>query len=239
MRGTGLLEVSARALPGESAVEALFRDHGTGIDKAHLDKIFDPYFTTKEKGHGLGLATSFLIIKRHGGTIQVASEVGVGSTFTVRLPVGAAKTASAAPKAPAPLRASYRILVMEDDALIRKLIGKLLEARGHRTVFAVDGDEAIARYREGMASPVPFDLVIMDLTIPGGMGGKEAIGHLRTLDPNVRAIVSSGYCDDPILSDYRGYGFQAVLGKPYSLEELVSTLNKVMAGRAAEVGNAS
>ena len=204
------------------------RDSGTGIPQEHLQKIFDPYFTTKQKGSGLGLATVYSIVKRHGGHVTVESRLGSGTTFSVYLPIAKDARVAPAPKEEALPRGAGHVLIMDDEEIVRMVVRKMLETFGYAVEEAADGQEAIMRCREALKAGSPFDLVIMDLTIPGGMGGKEAIGHLRTIDPRLRAIVSSGYSNDPVMADYRGHGFNGVVAKPYKIHELGRIVSEVM-----------
>jgi two-component system, cell cycle sensor histidine kinase and response regulator CckA len=210
-------------------VQISIRDQGTGIPADHLTRIFDPYFTTKEKGSGLGLATSYSIIKNHGGLVHVQSEVGKGTTFFIYIPASGAKgEETKRPAIPATTRKG-RILVMDDEEMIRTVAGELLTAIGHEVAFAEKGETALEAYRAARDAGRPFDVVILDLTIRGGMGGMETMRKLADIDPDVRAVVSSGYSDDPALSDYLEEGFRAFLKKPYNMEELQSTLNALLA----------
>ena len=210
-------------------VEISIRDQGAGIPPEHLTKIFDPYFTTKDKGSGLGLATVYSIIKNHGGLIRVQSEVGKGTTFLIYLP--ASHAAVEEPKSsvmPAATRKG-RILIMDDEEVIRVVAGELLAALGHDVAFAKTGEEALDTYRAALEVDRPFDVVILDLTIRGGMGGMEALLELVKIDQNIKAVVSSGYSDDAALSNYRKQGFRSFLKKPYNVEELQRTLNSLLA----------
>jgi len=209
-------------------VKIAVQDSGIGIAKEHLQKIFDPYFTTKRKGSGLGLATSYSIIRNHGGVIDVASETGKGSTFFIYLPV--VEPGRDVIKAPAfsSIVRKGKILVMDDDEMIRNISVEMIKVDGHEVEFAEDGKAAIERYRAARDSGRPFDVVILDLTVRGGMGGKEAVERLRAIDPGVKAIVSSGYSDDAVVSEYQRYGFIARLTKPYKHEELRETLNALL-----------
>jgi PAS domain S-box-containing protein len=214
--------------PAAGLVEISVQDHGIGIPPAHLPRIFDPYFTTKEKGSGLGLATSYSIVKNHEGAITVRSELGQGSTFAVYLPACAAAR-EPAPAAPASAAcARCRILVMDDERIVRTVMGELLEVLGHEVAFAEEGDAALAQYAAAREAGAPFDLVILDLTIRGGMGGEETLRRLREIDPAVRAVVSSGYSDDEVAATFRGHGFRAFLKKPYTLDELGRVLAEAM-----------
>jgi CheY-like chemotaxis protein len=192
--------------------------------------IFDPYFTTKSEGSGLGLATSFSIVNKHHGHISVTSELGVGSTFVIFLPASQAdaeKPTSGSGKLP---RGSGRILVMDDEDSVQTVIGEMLSLYGYRAERAMDGLEAVSIYRNALDSGRAFDAVIMDLTVPGGMGGVEAISRLLDLNPDIRAIVSSGYSNDPVMANFSDYGFKACISKPFKLEELIRTLHAVLTG---------
>jgi len=213
---------------GGKYVEISVRDSGSGIAAPYLRKIFDPYFTTKEKGSGLGLATSYSIIRNHGGFIDVTSEPGKGSTFIVCLPaIEAGKEALAAP---AVAQASHKgkILVMDDEEMIRNIAGEMIKALGHDVDFASCGETAIEKYEAAKKAGNPFDIVILDLTIRGGLGGKETLEKLLAIDPGIRAIVSSGYSDDAVISDYHNYGFKSRLAKPYKIGELRNMLNSLL-----------
>jgi PAS domain S-box-containing protein len=204
-------------------------DTGAGIPAQHIGKIFDPYFTTKLHGHGLGLATVFSIVKRHQGHIEVSSVIGQGSSFTFWLP--AAKDSLAAHNPPAAFPKSGpsgRVLFMDDEEPILKMAEKLMRRMGLHFESVADGSAAIERYRTAKESGRPFDLVVMDLTIPGGIGGREAISVLRAYDPKVRAIVSSGYSSDLAMSDFRKHGFCGMVAKPYDVAELASVIRRVL-----------
>ena len=219
-------------------VKITIKDQGTGIPQEHLRKIFDPYFTTKEKGSGLGLATSYSIIKKHAGHITVDSETGAGTIFYIYLPASQ-KDVSVEPEQrevrevatkEVPLTGKGKILVMDDEAIISLAVAHNLKKLKYEVETARDGAEAIDLYKGAMESGEHFDAVIMDLTIPGGMGGKEAIKKLLEIDPEARAIVASGYCNDPVMSDFKEYGFSEVIEKPYEISELIEKLNRVMMG---------
>lgn len=203
-------------------------DQGVGIPEEHLPRIFDPYFTTKEGGSGLGLATAYAIVKNHEGHVVVDSRVGVGSTFRVYLPAS-----SSGPVGGREEQALYlgrgRVLAMDDQEPVRRVLGDMLVRLGYEPEFAGDGQEALDLYRRALESGQAFAAVVMDLTIPGGMGGKEAVGRLRELDPAARVVVSSGYSDDPVLADHRAYGFDEVVGKPYRLHDLSRALHRILA----------
>ncbi len=206
-------------------VKISVEDHGCGITHENLARIFDPYFTTKSKGNGLGLASCYSIVKKHGGHISVTSEVGIGTKFQIYLPASEKGSVSRPAANKEIVFGSGRILVMDDQELIRDTVGAILNAAGYEVEFARDGKEAIDMYARAVSSSKPFDLVVMDLTIPGGMGGKEAIKALRSLYPGVKAIVSSGYSSDPVMAEYEKHGFDGMIIKPYttfSLTEIVS-----------------
>jgi PAS domain S-box-containing protein len=227
-------ENSHPPLSGGDYIRVTVKDTGKGIAPEHIGKIFDPYFTTKVHGHGLGLATAFSIIRKHQGHIEVASEAGAGSTFTFWLP--AASTVQAEPPREVPLdgvEKGRRVLFMDDEEPILKLAERLMVRLGLEFESAPDGARAIAKIREAKAAGRPFDLVVMDLTIPGGMGGKEAISLIRQIDPNIRAIVSSGYSSDLTMADYRKHGFQGMVAKPYDIAELTTVVRSVLSEAVA------
>ncbi len=212
-------EMAGRLGPGQY-IAVTVADTGPGIAPEHLAHIFDPYFTTKPDGTGLGLAVAYSILSRHGGVVTVDSTVGQGTTFTVFLPVEADAAPLSESRAEEVRTGSGRVLVMDDDELIRQTLGSMLRYLGYDPVLVPDGREAIERYRRAMAERLPFDLVILDLTVPGGMGGEEAIGELKKLDPQVRAVVSTGYSHSPVTAQYERYGFVGILPKPYNIEDI-------------------
>ncbi|MBA7705169.1 MAG: response regulator, partial [Calditrichaeota bacterium] len=214
------------ALQPGNYVEVAIKDEGVGIPPENIDSIFDPYYTTREKGTGLGLFSVYSIIERHGGWITVESEVDLGTTFTFYLPAAADEEAAAISSEIK--EGSGRVLVMDDDDTICLGLKALLGELGYEVETTANGEEAIERYGEALKSDQPFDAVIMDLTVPGGMGGAEAIGHLKELDPRVRAVVSSGYSTDPIMANYQEYGFEAVLMKPFQLADLSRAMDLVL-----------
>lgn len=208
-------------------------DHGIGIPEDHLDSIFDPYFTTKTKGSGLGLSICYSIVRKHGGAITAESEPGKGSTFTILLPASEEETdplpekdTGCAPPESA-TSAPCKILIMDDEPQIREIASVILEELGYRTECAADGNEAVSLFKKAWKKDAPFDAVILDLTIPGGMGGTETLKKLVKIDPEVIAVVSSGYSSDTVISDYKKHGFTAALVKPYTLKKLTTVLNNV------------
>lgn len=207
-------------------VKVTFEDQGIGIPKEFLSKIFDPFFTTKKDHEGLGLTTTYSVVKKHNGYISVQSEPGRGTTLTLYLPVARQEISSEETSAMGYPTGRGVVLVMEDEDLVRTVIERMLDQCGYDADFAKDGEEAVAIYTRAMESGKPYDAVIMDLIIPGGMGGREAIAKLLALDPEVKAIVSSGYSSDPIMANYREYGFRYVLPKPYKMEELCHILGR-------------
>jgi CheY-like chemotaxis protein len=207
-----------------------FRDYGVGIPREHLSRVFDPYFTTKQMGSGLGLATSWSIIKRHDGHIRVESEPGIGTVFHIYLPATGTAEAPPPEEREALLTGQGRVLVMDDDDGIRKTAAMLLEALGYTSETVEDGAAAIEVFQSALEEGNPFDAVIMDLTIPDGVGGMEALAGLRVLEPVVRAIVSSGYSNDPIMSEYARHGFHGVLVKPYRAEDIGHALSGGLTG---------
>lgn len=236
MPSGGTIEVGAEnitidledCLPLKSGkyVKIYIKDYGIGIPKKYLQRIFDPYFTTKQKGSGLGLSTAYTIIKKHDGHIDVESELEVGSTFYIYLP---AKTEYYSEELTRQyLNDKLRILIVDDQEIIRDLVQAILGNVGHEVFVAEGGDQAINLYKSELENGRKFDLIIMDLTIPGEMGGKEAIVKLKELDPNVKAIVSSGYSDDPVMSDYEHYGFDGCIVKPYKNKDLIEIVQNVM-----------
>ena len=215
-------------LPSGDYVKISVTDGGVGIPRDQFEKIFDPYFTTKQKGRGLGLATSYSIIKRHGGHIAVESEPGTGTTFSVYLrAAGKGASWENADRVIVP-RGSGRILVMDDEEIIRDVADGILSRLGYEVECAGDGAHAVEVYAQAKEKGRPFDVVIMDLTVPGGMGGTETLKKLREIDPGVTAIVSSGYSNDPIVTEYGKYGFRGVVCKPYTLKELSDAVQRVI-----------
>jgi CheY-like chemotaxis protein len=211
-------------------------DHGIGIPKEHTPRIFDPYFSTKQRGSGLGLATAYSIVKNHGGFICVRSELGRGTMIQVHFP-GARVTERREAKVHVGSGGGGRprVLVMDDEASIRTLTANMLEFLGYDAEVVDSGSVAIERFKRALGAGHPFDAVLLDLVVPGDLGGKEAIEHLAGLDPTVRAVLISGYAQDSAMSAYREYGFAAAMTKPYTLQELQATLETVITTSAWRV----
>jgi PAS domain S-box-containing protein len=223
---------SARPLRVGKYLRLEIADTGMGIRAEHLQRIFDPYFTTKQSGSGLGLATVYSIVRRHQGHIDVESTLGQGTTFYLWLPAVLAATTVEADEPVEIASMSGRVLFMDDEETICSVASVLLQRLGFTPVTVPDGATAVAAYEEALKNGEPFRFVIMDLTVPGGMGGKEAMEQLLKIDPHVRAIVSSGYSSDPVLSSYRSNGFRGVVPKPYKLTDLSRTIRAVLEEKA-------
>ena len=208
-------------------VKISIRDEGTGIAREHLARIFDPFFTTKQKGSGLGLAATYSIVRKHDGQITVESEPGTGTVFHIYLPASQGEVPFIV-RDDKFVNGSGKVLVMDDEEEMRRTTGDMLVRMGYTVEYADEGGEACAKYRMARESGRPFGAVIMDLTIPSGMGGKEAVRKLLEIDPAARVIVSSGYSDDPVMADYRSFGFQGAVSKPYRMRELSEVVAKVM-----------
>ncbi len=221
--------------PGEY-IRISIRDEGIGISESYMKRIFDPYFTTKEKGTGLGLATTYSIIKNHNGLITVESQIHCGSTFTVYLPASLEREVVVEPTVTTTdtIMGSGRILIVDDEEAIRDLVEFTLTRLGYEVFQAASALEGVDLYREKLNAGERFDLVILDLTLPGGMGGKEALKKLIEIDPTVNAIVSSGYATDATMSRYQDFGFRGVISKPYEAAELGKTVHDVIASGRIE-----
>jgi PAS domain S-box-containing protein len=219
-------------LTSKRYVRIAVQDYGAGISKEDRDRIFDPYFTTKELGNGLGLAICFSIVKKHGGRITVESEPGKGSVFYVYLPAldpdRSTETQLADDQSLSPSDSSRRVLVMDDDEIVRSVLYKMLELLGYEVEEASEGIEAIRMYEQALKQGKRYDAVILDLTIPGGMGGQEAVSRILKIDPAARAIVSSGYSSHEVMADYKKYGFVGVVVKPFRISELGRLFKEVL-----------
>jgi PAS domain S-box-containing protein len=213
--------------PGEY-VRVSVRDQGMGIPQDHLSKIFDPYFTTKQKGSGLGLATTYSIIKRHEGHIAVSSSLGKGTCFTFYLPASATISASNNETPEVLLQGTGRILVMDDEEEIRDVLGKMLQHLGFEVDLVSDGQQALTLYVRAIQTGTPYVATILDLTIPGGMGGKETLRRIKEHHPHAKVIVSSGYSNDPVLAHATQFGFSGFIAKPYNLTDLSRVLHRIL-----------
>lgn len=230
-RNADLRAASPESVPGPGKwVEIVIRDTGVGISGEHLSRVFEPYYTTKQNGSGLGLATSYSIVKNHGGLIEASSIENKGSVFTIWLPAGGSAvqtTSRSRTDGPIPVRKG-RILIMDDEERVRDSVGEMLAELGHSVEFSTDGVSAIEQYRAAQAAGSPFSVVILDATIRGGMGGEETVRQLKKIDPSVVAVISSGYSENAAVSNYAAHGFRAVLPKPYTLESLQAVLGPLI-----------
>ena len=222
---------SSNALPLEPGayVQLTFRDEGPGIPAQVLPRVFDPYFTTRPEGNGLGLTIAYSIVKKHGGHIVAQSPPGQGASLEVFLPATDQQPTPKDDQAMAEDRqGAGRILVMDDDAMIRKVASTILRHLGYEVDLANDGEEAVAMYQAALAAGQPYALTILDLTVRGGLGGREAMVQLRDLDPGVRALACSGYSNDPVMANCEEYGFCGVVVKPYQTKELGEAVSRVL-----------
>ncbi len=210
-------------------VKITFIDHGKGIPEEDLENIFDPYFSTKKRGEqrgmGLGLSSSYSVIKKHDGYIEIKSARNMGTEVSIYLPAAFTQVSKVAEVTKGESPGKKKVLVMDDEELVRNISSNLLEFLGYDVVLAQHGEEALAIYQEAKQSTAPIDIVILDLTIKGGMGGEETMKRLLKFDPEVTAIVASGYSSDPVMSDHANYGFKAAVNKPYTLDNIEDTLN--------------
>ncbi len=211
--------------PGEY-LKITIQDQGSGIPKAIKEKIFDPFFTTKKQGSGLGLASSYTIIKNHGGHIQVSETSAQGSSFIIYLPASKQKTTMKDDSAISTFKGSGHILLMDDEEMICEVTSLILENLGYEVESVNDGEAALSKYRHSLEQNCPYDLLIFDLTIPGGMGGIETMKEILDLNPKARAIVSSGYSNDPVMANFADYGFSDRIAKPYTISKLTEVLSR-------------
>lgn len=238
MPGGGTIKVNAENITIRKAqstplgdgryVRVSVEDNGIGIPRENQTKIFDPYFTTKINGSGLGLSTAYSIVKGHDGYIEVDSIPNGGTVFRVYLPASTTIAPETEPKKEPAALGRGRILVMDDDVQILRTAQNMLNSLGYHVVLAADGEVAFNIYKEALTTGQQFDAVLMDLTIPGGMGGRETLQHLLKLDPQVNAIVSSGYSNDMVMTDYQKWGFKGIVPKPYTIKELSDALQQVI-----------
>lgn len=230
VQGDNLVVEAGNDLPLDPGryVKISVQDQGVGMPANYLSKIFDPYFTTKQKGSGLGLATAHAIVKNRHGHIAVQSKLEAGTVFQVYLPASDNKTLPLPAEDKGLFSGKGKILVMDDEAMVRQVLDKMLRHLGYGAEFARDGDEAIALFTQAQKSGEVFAAVILDLTIPGGLGGKETMEQLLKIAPGVKAIVSSGYSEDPIMAEFEKYGFSGIIAKPFKVAELSKILHQVI-----------
>ena len=224
-------DAAARAM-----VQIVIKDDGPGIAPGDLGKVFDPYFSTKPEGGGLGLSICHSIVARHGGEIRIDSRPDEGTSVIVDLPAAERQAVTPAPVPEQPRSFDQRVLIMDDDDGVRRLLTRMLDQFGCRVEESREGAEAITIMERLAGDDDPIVLVILDLTIPGGMGGLEALKWIRAIDPNVRAIVSSGYSNDPVIANFRDHGFQGVIVKPYRLAELNEVVASVLGDGSTSPG---
>ena len=211
-------------------------DTGHGIPAASISRIFDPYFSTKDEGHGLGLATVYSVVRKHHGDIQVQSIEGHGTTFRLWLPAADDASSKAVPteSRKIPRGNGEAILVMDDESDIRILAMKMLQQIGYQAAGVAHGYEALEVFQEAQKAGRPFKAVILDLTIRGGMGGVETLRSLRMLDPHLKAIVSSGYASDQTIATHHAHGFDDLIPKPYEIARFARTLHRTLQGAPAK-----
>jgi len=236
----GMIEVIAEnvvlaaedSLPLEPGkyVRISVQDHGVGIPEENIHKIFNPNFTTKQEGTGLGLAISHLVVKDHGGHIAVESAIGIGTTISIYLPACVSQDPAKNDPREKLIMGAGKILIVDDEEIVRDLAREMLSRIGYEVKAAKSSDESIELYKDAKERGCPFDVVIIDLTVPGKMGSRTAIGKLIAIDPTVKVIVSTGYSSDPIVSDFRDYGFCSAIAKPYKIKELSQKLHEVING---------
>ena len=220
-------------------IKIVIEDHGRGIPPEKLARIFDPYFTTKPEGSGLGLASVYSIVRRHGGVVEVSSITGVGSSFTIRLPATSCmRLDGEVIGAGAELIGNGRILIMDDEEIIRDVVTEILEFVGFDVETCIDGNQAVEHFRSARERNVPYDAIILDLTIPGGMGGREAAERILEIDPSAVLIVSSGYSNDPVVANCRQYGFSGAVPKPFTADSLARELERMLNRRGGNFSNA-
>ena len=202
-------------------------DNGPGIPQEDLPMIFDPYFSTKDMGSGLGLAVVYSIITNHDGVIRVNTKVGEGTIFTIYLPAELSDVPQKKPNVPVIGKGSGNILILDDDASVLRVLEAMLHKLGYTVTSTNEGSITVEKYRIALEKNTPYSCVIMDLTIPGGMGGKDAVVKIRELDPNARVVASSGYSNDPVMANAQAFGFDGIITKPYRMEDLSETMNKI------------
>jgi two-component system, cell cycle sensor histidine kinase and response regulator CckA len=226
-----LKESNSYNLKEGSYIEVKIKDEGLGIPSENIGKVFDPYYSTKKKGSGLGLATAYSVIRKHSGYIDINSKEMIGTEIRFFLPTIEDKILKKIMQNDQTIaKGTGAVLLMDDDLMICEVTGNILNMLGYKTFIANHGERALEIYKENFESGKKIDLVILDLTIQGGMGGKETMENLLSYDPNVKAIVSSGYSDDPIMSNFERYGFKGFIAKPYQINDLSQKLKEVIEG---------
>jgi PAS domain S-box-containing protein len=224
-----LTEQDSNELPPGRYVRIEVEDEGQGIPDTIIDKIFDPYFSTKDRGSGLGLATCYSIMKRHGGAIQVSSQANRGSIFTLLLPAAIGFSSSnTSTSVPVPLSGKGKILIIDDEPGIRKTLSQFLDSVGYQTECAESGNEGCVVFARAREELEPFDAVILDATIPGGLGGEAAFRALKKIDPLIKVILCSGYADNNLLNNWEELGFRGRFQKPFEASDLIKLLNKII-----------
>lgn len=230
-----LCEENRHLLPAGAYVRIQVEDHGCGISPENLAKVFDPYFTTKPQGSGLGLSSVYSIVRKHAGTVEVVSTPGKGSCFTLHLPASPGdQPEPAAVKECGRLGGGGRVLVMDDEEMVRDVATAILRHLGYEVEVCSDGRDAVERFRRAQESGTPFSAVILDLTIPNGMGGREAAARIREIDPRAVLVVSSGYSNDPVTARFRDFGFSAAIPKPFAVSQLAGELARLIPGHRGE-----
>ena len=229
---SGAKEISL--LPNGNYIKLTINDAGTGIPEKYLDKVFDPYFSTKQEGSGLGLAISHSIISKHNGSISVQSVQNKGTTFTIYLPASLKNMIDNEPlivqETNIPAQKAL-VLLMDDEYIVQKMVKHMLEYCGHEVLLTANGQEAIRCYKDHLMAERTIDIVMLDLTIPGGMGGKDTVREILKLNPTAKVIAASGYSNDPTIAHYSEYGFIDALAKPFQLAELNDTINRALNGK--------
>ena len=227
-----ITEESASSLSPGEYVRITVRDQGAGIPDEQMQHIFDPYFTTKEDGSGLGLAIAYSVVRKHGGFITARSQVGSGTSVVIYIPATGSRVADAEQVSEEELiRGEGRVLVMDDQESVRSTTAKLVRELGYDVETAPDGQRMVEKYREAMNTDKAFSALIVDLTVPGRMGGKEAMRRVLEIDPGAKGIVFSGYSNDPVIADHARYGFKGVVRKPFQPHQLAATLSRVIASK--------
>lgn len=227
-RNVGEDESKPVTLPAGRYVSVRISDEGVGIPAEHFDKIFDPYFSTKTEGSGLGLAVAHSIVQNHGGEIIVKSRVGRGTSFEVWIPACTDEPASSTKSPPRDTPARFKVLILEDDPAVAQVIERQLARLGGDVTLTRGGEATVRAFRAATQAKAPYDLLILDLTIPGGFGGKAVAAELRGSKGATKFVVSSGYSHDPVMSQFRDHGFDGVLQKPYTLAELSALIQSLL-----------